>query len=112
MKLTLAEFKEFADSLSDNWCFEGDEEFIDETLWDGTKYINPGEVVDIPNDGVTICWQGEWGKAPNGEEYLDFITEFKKWKKKQTHDTIGVSIPKEKRKEFEEYVKSIGGKVI
>lgn len=91
MKITLAEFKAFADQLSDEWYFDGDECFISEEFWDGK--FNPSDVINVNKEEITLCYQGNEPRSVD-ESYIDFLPKFKEWKTGCAYEYIGVKIPK------------------
>lgn len=103
MKITLAEFDEFQKSLTDDWYFIDDN--LSDEFWDGK--FDPLEVINVNKGDITIAWQGK-GQFPK-EEYLDFLSEFKKWKNDINFDIFTVKIPKNMRDEFMKFIKSNGG---
>lgn len=103
MKITLAEFDEFQKSLTDDWYFIDDN--LSDEFWDGK--FDPLEVINVNKGDITIAWQGK-GQSPK-EEYLDFLSEFKKWKNDINFDIFTVKIPKNMRGEFMKFIKSNGG---
>lgn len=102
MKITLAEFDEFQKSLTDDWYFIDDK--LSDGFWDGN--FDPTEIVDVTKGDITIAWQGK-DPAPK-EEYLDFLTEFKKWKAGIDFDIVTIKVPKNMKDEFMKIIKEKG----
>ena len=108
--LTLQEFWAFAQSLSDDWYFEGDEEFVDEKFWEGPGHFDPTEKITVERDCIAICYQGNDHEC-NGD-FMEFIDEFVKWKTGIDYEFITFEVPKGKaqavREMVEKYLKDAG----
>ena len=90
--LTLQEFWAFAQSLSDDWYFEGDEGFVDEKFWEGPGNFDPTEEITVERDCIEICYQGN--NQNHDEDILEFVDEFTKWKTGIDYEFMTFEVPK------------------
>jgi len=108
--LTLQELWAFAQSLSDDWYFEGDEEFVDDAFWEGPGHFTPTEEITVERDCLTICYQGN--DPENNNDFLEFVDEFIKWKTGIDYEFVTFEVPKSKapavREMVEKYLKENG----
>lgn len=102
VEITLAEFKVFADQLSDDWYFEGDECLIDEMFWEGK--FDPSEVITVGPEEITLCYQGREHKSQD-ESYIDFLPEFLKWKRGYGFEFVVMKVPQGMKSEVESLIK-------
>lgn len=62
---------------------------------------------DIAPDAVVEFTCGMVYATPDDREGVSLVTHFKRWLKANTHETVVVAIPKERRAEFDAFVKSL-----
>ena len=115
MKITVAEFKAFSEAVlkdwNDNWYLDGPELDHGEDL-DPIADYDDHELIKNKPDGEVINFLGQdillnnekGAKAP----YRTTLAWFKAWKKAQTHEIVGVSVPKEKMEAFLAACASLG----
>jgi hypothetical protein len=108
--LTLQEFWAFSQSLSEDWYFEGDEEYVNDEFWEGPGHFDPTEKITVERDYITICYQGNDPES-NGD-FMEFIDEFTKWKTGIDYEYVTFEVSKSKaqavRKIVEKYLKENG----
>jgi hypothetical protein len=110
MKASHEEFKRFIDSLSDDWyldiCNDHVHSIID-TIIEGKTL---GAIADIGKDQAVICWQGD-GEPPISDGFwgLDFITEFRKWKRAQTTSVLVIEVDTIDRPHVVKELRKMGG---
>lgn len=118
MKITVAEFKAFNDDVlkawDDNWYLDGpDLDHGDD--YDPVKDYDDLELVKTMADGDVVTFVGQdillnserGKKAP----YRTTLAWLKAWKKAQTHEIVGVSVPKDKMEAFVAACASLGAKL-
>jgi hypothetical protein len=100
--ITLAEFKEFSDTVDENWYYE--EEIIPLEFWDEPGKYDPAEKIRIDDGDIWICWQGD-GDPPNGIDAKEFIAEYRKWKTGIDYKTLVIKVDKKDEKRIRELLK-------
>ncbi len=104
ISLTLQEFWAFAQSLSDDWYFEGDEGYVDDEFWEGPGHFDPSDKITVERGVIAICYQGD--NPDRNKDFLEFIDEFIKWKTGITYEFVILEVPKGKVAEVKKLVQS------
>lgn len=119
MKITIAEFKAFQAAINeawnDNWYIDGQE--LDHGP-DADPYADLDDMVltaDRPeSDLVSFLGQDILLNSEHGAKPPHRTTKawFKKWRLDQTHETLAITVPKDKVVAFEKALKDLGGTLI
>ena len=102
MKTNGATWKAYLESWPDGQWFDD----CDETI-NGV----PGDEfgLDTPDDAVVEFTCGVVFANENDRAGESLVAHFKRWQKAQTHDTIVISIPKDKQDELKAFLCGVGG---
>ena len=109
MKILMFEIDEFLKTLSEDWYIE-DDGLLDDQYNENGELINGNNIISVGKDDIEIIYQGEQRLV--SDEYKDFLSEFKKWKKMQTCVYITLEIDKSKLDEVTELLKKMPVKIV
>lgn len=109
MKCLKSEWDEFWELLGDDWCHDDD----DLPEYDG---MAKDSILEFTVGSVIWQGRGESKEVGNfikrGDDGLDLVRVFKRWRKSKVVSTVIVELDKGRRDEFIVMVKRFGGKIV
>lgn len=103
MKITLKEWNEFIDT---EWETENDYIIFSEAYIDGVELEDiPEEILEKYPKSTEVNLKGGLCEINNKE--VSLLSYFKKYKKSLTHETVILSVPKEKVKVLKEFAETL-----
>jgi hypothetical protein len=106
MKTNAATWKQYLDSWPEGQWFDDSDE-----TYDGVSGADI-DLSSVPNDAEVVFTCGVVYESERDQAGVSLTSHFKKWLRSQSHASLVVSVPHDRRDEFVALLSSVGGKLV